>query len=126
MPIIFILSTGADPLAEIMKFAKKMNKSEDDIPKKSLGKGQEKTADECIKKSRLEGKWCILQNCHMCPSFMPLLETRVVETTNNCKSSKKKDEDDNKAEVEEDEKANFVHKQFRFWITTMPDENFPT
>lgn len=120
MPIIFILSSGADPLAEIVKFSKKLNKSEDDLPKKSLGKGQERAADEAIKKSRLEGKWIILQNCHMCPSFMPLLETRVVETTNNYKA-KKADAD----EKEEDE-TKIVNPQFRFWITTMPDENFPT
>jgi dynein heavy chain len=122
MPIIFILSTGADPLAEIMKFAKKKNMTEDDLPKKSLGRGQEKSADECIKNSRLNGKWAILQNCHMCPSFMPLLETRVVETANNCKSAKGINDD----KAEEEDKDKIVHKQFRFWITTMPDECFPT
>lgn len=130
MPIIFILSSGADPLAEIMKFAKEKGKNEDDIPKKSLGKGQEKDAGNAIKMARTSGKWIILQNCHMCPSFMPILEASVVETSVNEKKYKKKDEDskeeeENKGEVDDDPDK-VVNENFRFWITTMPDEKFPT
>lgn len=130
IPIIFILSTGADPLAEIIKFSKELNKTDEDYHKLSLGKGQEKVADSFIKSTRKNGQWIILQNCHMCPSFLPILESKVVETTNLTKGAKKKDskkeeEDEAEAddEVDEDKKVN---KNFRFWITTMPDERFPT
>jgi len=115
-----------------------MKKSDDDLPKKSLGKGQEKAADTAIKRARLEGKWIILQNCHMCPSFLPILESRIVETGVNYKkiyekSSKKekgdkneKEEEDQQQNEEEIDEESKIDPQFRFWITTMPDENFPT
>jgi len=44
------------------------------------GRGQEKVADKSILEARKTGQWMILQNCHMCPSFFPILENRIVET----------------------------------------------
>lgn len=127
-PIIFILSAGADPLAEIVKFSKEKAKTEDDLPKKSLGKGQEKVAENAILSARQKGQWIILQNCHMCPSFMPALESKVVDTTTYWKEqqnakNKKGEEGEEQEEFDEDKQ---VHPDFRFWITTMPDEKFPT
>jgi len=107
-----------------VKFSKELGKTEDDLPKKSLGKGQEKSADASIVSARSTGKWIILQNCHMCPSFMPILESKVVDTTANFKNQcKARKDDDPEDEIEEDKKVN---PNFRFWITTMPDEKFPT
>lgn len=43
----------------------------------------------------------MLQNCHLCPSFMPILEgiiDNIVEDKNS---------------------------QFRMWLTSMPSPNFP-
>jgi dynein heavy chain len=128
-PIIFILSTGADPLAEISKFASERGLTDNDTPKKSLGRGQEKVADQSILKARKEGQWIILQNCHMCPTFFPILENRIVETKKmqeNMKKNKEEGKDDEEADAQEIDEENMVNDNFRFWITTMPTEEFPT
>lgn len=116
-------------MAEINKFAKEKGLSDKDTPKKSLGRGQEKVADMSILNARKTGQWMILQNCHMCPSFFPILENRIVETKklhDNMNKSKAdgKDEDEGEAqEIDEDER---VDDRFRFWVSTMPTEDFPT
>lgn len=128
-PIIFILSTGADPLAEISKFASERGLTDNDTPKKSLGRGQEKVADQSILKARKEGQWIILQNCHMCPTFFPILENRIVETKKmqeNMKKNKEEGKDEEEADAQEIDEENMVNDNFRFWITTMPTEEFPT
>lgn len=103
--------------------------SDNDTPKKSLGRGQEKVADQSILKARKEGQWIILQNCHMCPTFFPILENRIVETKKmqeNMKKNKEEGKDDEDADAQDIDEENMVHDNFRFWITTMPTEEFPT
>ena len=48
-----------------------------------------------------EGTWVVLQNCHLCPSFMPMLDALINEVKPNTESS------------------------FRIWLTTMPSNAFP-
>jgi dynein heavy chain len=48
-----------------------------------------------------EGIWVVLQNCHLCPSFMPMLDALINEVKPNTESS------------------------FRIWLTTMPSNAFP-
>lgn len=132
IPIVFILSPGADPLTEIIKFSRDFNLSDDALPKRSLGKAQEKIAEQSLLRAREKGHWIILQNCHMCPAFLPILEGKVVETAAVCKNEpgkgqkKMKDDDDEDDNNEEDEQKIKVDNKFRIWITTSPDENFPS
>jgi dynein heavy chain len=51
-----------------------------------------------------EGKWVLLQNCHLAPSFMPNLE-RIIE--------------------QNAEKPENVNRDFRMWLTSMPSDIFP-
>lgn len=99
-PLIFILSTGSDPVADFLRFAEEMNmnKKFDSI---SLGKGQEKKAENMINEGATRGAWILLMNCHLASSFMPKLES-IVENL----------DDSN-------------HRDFRLWLTSMPSKDFP-
>ncbi|XP_055888364.1 dynein axonemal heavy chain 1-like isoform X4 [Biomphalaria glabrata] len=100
-PLVFVLSTGTDPagslysFAETLKFSKKLSAI-------SLGQGQGPRAEMLMKLAMDKGGWCFFQNCHLAPSWMPTLE-RLVETID----------------------SDFVHKDFRLWLTSMPSPNFP-
>ena len=101
VPLIFVLSTGADPMADLLKFANEMKFSRK-FDKVSLGQGQGAKAEKLLSNGMERGLWVCLQNCHLAGSWMPSLE-RILETT--------------------DPKS--VHKDFRLWLTSMPSENFP-
>ena len=101
--IIFILSQGADPMSMIQRLAKD-KKCIDKIEAISLGKGQEEKAKKAIEKGTREGKWVILQNCHLAKSWMPDLD-KLIENF-------------------EDPKTN-IHEDFRLFLTSMPCNYFP-
>lgn len=101
VPIVFVLTMGADPMSEIMKLA-----GEHDMKEKvslvSLGQGQGPKAVAAINAGSDGGAWVSLQNCHLATSFMPVLEAMVLEF----------DEDS-------------LHPMFRLLLTTMPAPTFP-
>lgn len=100
VPLIFVLSAGSDPVADFMRFAEEMGMSKkfDAI---SLGRGQDKKAENCITENAARGGWALLMNCHLASSFMPKLEN-IVE---NLDASS--------------------HRDFRLWMTSMPAKHFP-
>lgn len=101
MPIVFILSSGADPTATLFKFADDMGfgKKLDQV---SLGQGQGPIAERMLTEAQDRGSWVLLQNCHLCVSWMPILERKV-----------------------EDLDPELVHRDFRLWLTSMPSASFP-
>ncbi len=101
MPIIFILSSGADPTATFLKFADEMGfaKKMDAI---SLGQGQGPLAEKILGEGQDRGSWVLLQNCHLSVSWMPTLE-RLIEAMD----------------------PEIVHRDFRLWLTSMPSAAFP-
>eukprot|EP00438_Fugacium_kawagutii_P021710 Skav204030 [mRNA] locus=scaffold1162:24139:47383:+ [translate_table: standard] len=60
IPLIYILASGSDPMADIQKLAETLDMLAKINPI-SLGQGQ--------------GPKVLLQNCHLAPSFMPTLES---------------------------------------------------
>lgn len=99
-PLIFVLSTGSDPVADFERFAADMNmtkKSE----KISLGRGQGPKAHVMINDNLNRGGWVLLMNCHLAVSWMPTLEA-IVEQIDDTK-----------------------HRDFRLWLTSMPTPAFP-
>lgn len=95
-----MLSPGSDPVADFLRFAEEMNmaKKFDAI---SLGRGQDKKAENCINENAGRGGWALLMNCHLASSFMPKLE-HIVENLDDSS-----------------------HRDFRLWMTSMPSKAFP-
>eukprot|EP00928_Gymnodinium_smaydae_P017340 TRINITY_DN16627_c1_g2_i1.p1 TRINITY_DN16627_c1_g2~~TRINITY_DN16627_c1_g2_i1.p1 ORF type:complete len:2315 (-),score=450.26 TRINITY_DN16627_c1_g2_i1:520-6690(-) len=98
-PLIFVLSSGADPMAEILRLASKMSMTERQ-QLVSLGQGQGRKAERAIQEGQDNGDWVILQNCHLAPSWMGTLEVMV-------------------------EELNPGGDSFRLWLTAMPSPDFP-
>jgi hypothetical protein len=72
-PLIFVLSTGTDPAADLYKFAEEMRFSKK-LNAISLGQGQGSRAEAMMRSAMERGKWVFFQNCHLSPSWMPSLE----------------------------------------------------
>ncbi len=101
-PIIFVLSTGADPTMYLYNLANEMGVRER-LRMISLGQGQGPIAENLIFAARESGDWVCLQNCHLASSWMPELE-KLLETHQSMK----------------------LHDDFRLWLTSMPSKVFPT
>ena len=83
VPIVYLLSAGADPTDTVQTYAHKKKKH---ITCVSMGEGQEPVALRAINSATVEGMWVMLQNCHLGLPFMEGLEDllgkiRVAETT---------------------------------------------
>ena len=98
-PLIFILSAGANPVNFLKQFAK----TKDIVVRSlSLGQGQGKRAKDMIYRSRENGQWVCLENCHLSLSWMPALE-----------------------EIQMDFHEADCHENYRLWLTSIPDPLFP-
>jgi dynein heavy chain, axonemal len=73
-----------------------------DVAYISLGQGQGPLAERMIQEATAKGSWVVLQNCHLCPSWMNSLEKTV-----------------------EGLHPDLTHESFRLWCTTYPSNVFP-
>jgi len=71
IPLVFVLSPGADPLNSLEKYAETKKKA---VMKVSLGQGQGPKAEKLIEEGIKKGNWVVLQNCHLAVSWMGRLE----------------------------------------------------
>jgi dynein heavy chain len=95
------LSPGVDPADNFFRFADDMRFAKKCLSI-SLGQGQGARAENLLKEGIERGFWVLLQNCHLCPSWMPSLE-KIMETLT----------------------PDRVHRDFRLWLTSMPTDKFP-
>ena len=79
VPLIFVLSPGADPMADLLMFAESKGRRVEAV---SLGQGQGPVAEKWVKEGIAHGFWVVLQNCHLAKSFLP----RCATSTPSCSS----------------------------------------
>ncbi|KAJ3342801.1 Dynein heavy chain 5, axonemal [Gonapodya sp. JEL0774] len=96
-PMICLLSTGADPSADIENLSKKYKI---EIKAISMGQGQEIHARKLLSTYMANGGWALLQNCHLGIPFMDELLGLITESET-------------------------INDKFRLWITTDVTTKFP-
>ncbi|EAX96982.1 Dynein heavy chain family protein [Trichomonas vaginalis G3] len=101
MPLIFILSQGADPRDHLLRLATELQMDQR-LKMRSLGQGQGPEAEKAIQSGTQRGEWIYLQNCHLSLSWLPELEAIVSNL-----------------------KADECHKDFRLFLSSMPTSGFP-
>ncbi|XP_069845209.1 dynein axonemal heavy chain 6 isoform X1 [Dipodomys merriami] len=102
-PLVFILSTGSDPMGAFQRFARESGYS-DRVQSISLGQGQGPIAEKMIKDAMKAGNWVFLQNCHLAVSWMLAMEELIKTFT--------------------DPKA-VIKDTFRLFLSSMPSSTFP-
>jgi dynein heavy chain len=100
-PIIFVLTPGADPIADLISLAKTRG-MENRLKTISLGQGQGPKAIKFIKDGHAAGDWVCLQNCHLFASWMGELE-----------------------KIQETQDEGSMHPEYRLWLTSEPSKAFP-
>lgn len=66
-PLVGLLSMGADPTPFIEQAARRAKLELNAV---SMGQGQEVHARRLVKQAMAEGQWVLLQNCHLCLSYV--------------------------------------------------------
>jgi dynein heavy chain len=100
-PIIFVLSSGADPTAYLISLAEDLGMMQR-LKMVSLGQGQGPIAEALLNTGKDIGNWVCLQNCHLAASWMPELEKLLVRF-----------------------ETETINDDFRMWLTSMPSNKFP-
>jgi len=100
VPVVFILSPGADPDSAIQRLAVDHGMTGLKFKFMALGQGQGPLAANMLDTGIQRGHWVLLQNCHLLLSWLSSLETILINMKN-------------------------PHKDFRLWLTTDPTDKFP-
>jgi dynein heavy chain len=65
MPMVFILSPGADPQNDIQKLGDELGFTGPKFKFIALGQGQGPLAEQMLETGYQRGHWVLLQNCHL-------------------------------------------------------------
>ncbi|KAM5227834.1 dynein axonemal heavy chain 6 [Ctenodactylus gundi] len=102
-PLVFILSTGSDPMGAFQRFARESGFAER-VQSISLGQGQGPIAEKMIKDAMKSGNWVFLQNCHLAVSWMLAMEELIKTFT---------------------DPNTVIQDTFRLFLSSMPSSTFP-
>jgi len=97
VPLICLLSPGADPTRMIEDLAKRKKIK---LLGVSMGQGQEIIARKLMASATVDGHWVLLQNTHLGLGYLSEVENFIL-------------------------KAEDIHDDFRLWITAEPHPAFP-
>lgn len=98
-PILFIISPGSDPSAELQEFAEGVVGREG-FHSLAMGGGQSELALQTIKSAAEKGEWVCLKNLHLVTAWLPVLEKEF--------------------------KMLNPDKKFRLWLTSEAHPKFPS
>jgi dynein heavy chain, axonemal len=98
-PVIFLLSTGADPTDAIETLARKRKLPSPAVI--SMGEGQEPVAIKAMQAGAVNGTWVLLQNCELGLELMATMEDFLEKLKEG------------------------MDQNFRLFITALPDKAFP-
>ena len=98
-PVLFIISPGSDPSAELQEFVE-ASIGRNAYHELAMGGGQNEIAIETIKQAAVKGEWVCLKNLHLVTPWLPILEKEFKMLTPNPK--------------------------FRLWLTSEPHPKFPS
>ena len=101
--LVFILSTGSDPMGAFLRFAREMGMS-NKVQSISLGQGQGPVAEKLINAATKIGEWVFLQNCHLAASWMSPMEELIKKISDPLTP---------------------VHQDYRLFLSSMPAKTFP-
>ncbi|GAB6032148.1 hypothetical protein CHUAL_010802 [Chamberlinius hualienensis] len=101
-PLLFLLSTGNDPLTGWLNLAKHKNIPESKCHIISLGQGQGTRAIQVVEQAKEKGDWVLLQNCHLAVKWLSDLESLCESLTTDT-----------------------VNPNFRLWLTSYSSNKFP-
>eukprot|EP00762_Andalucia_godoyi_P004467 ANDGO_08124.mRNA.1 Dynein gamma chain len=117
IPVICLLSMGADPSSSIEALARK---KKIDIKMVSMGQGQEVIARRLVANAVVNGGWVLLQNCHLGLRYLAELEEQLFAPGGWVSLAQGALQQG--AEVSEKFEC---EPSFRIWITTEPNPRFP-
>uniref|UniRef100_A0A8C4NM92 Uncharacterized protein n=1 Tax=Eptatretus burgeri TaxID=7764 RepID=A0A8C4NM92_EPTBU len=82
-PMFFILSPGVNPLIDVERHGSILGftYSAGNLHNVSLGQGQEIVAEHALTLAIKAGHWVILQNIHLVPHWLPVLEQRLQQAS---------------------------------------------
>uniref|UniRef100_A0A8C9Y7F2 Dynein axonemal heavy chain 6 n=1 Tax=Sander lucioperca TaxID=283035 RepID=A0A8C9Y7F2_SANLU len=103
-PLVFILSTGSDPMGAFQRFGYFQLSLSVRVESISLGQGQGPIAEKMIRAALKSGKWVFLQNCHLAVSWMLAME-ELIKTFTDPETS--------------------IDENFRLFLSSMPTKVFP-
>lgn len=104
-PCLFILSTGADPISLLSRFAREQGFYDTKYHLISLGQGQGPVAEAMLESCMQEGSWLVLQNLHLAKSWLPRFQQLLASM--------------------KEEKMSEIHPDFRLFLASFPADYFP-
>eukprot|EP00884_Botryococcus_braunii_P021652 jgi/Botrbrau1/8170/Bobra.357_2s0016.1 len=101
VPSFLILSPGFDTLSAVRHLAEERGMIHR-FSSISLGQGHGAKAESLVRQAAGDGNWILLQNCHLAPTWMPVLH-----------------------KIFDDLKEQDLHQDFRLFLATRPMRDFP-